>query len=75
MYNEPTVSQTDVKKAIKDIRMSNMNKLIFGRLNINSLRNKFDLFNEKVKGCARVSYIFLWYLRLNWMIVSPKLNF
>ena len=27
-----------------------MNKLIFGHLNINSLRNKFDLFSEQVKG-------------------------
>ena len=48
--NDPTVSQSDVKKALKDIRISNMNKLIFGHLNINSLRNKFDLFSEQVKG-------------------------
>ena len=27
-----------------------MNKLIFGLLNINSLRNKFGLFSEQVKG-------------------------
>ena len=38
------------KKALKDIRVSNMNKLIFGLLNINSLRNKFDLFSEQVNG-------------------------
>ena len=50
MSNDPTVSQSDVKKALKDIRISNMNKLIFGDLNINSLRNKFDLFSEQVKG-------------------------
>ena len=49
MSNDPTVSQSDVKKALKDIRISNMNKLIFGHLNINSLRNKFDLFSEQVK--------------------------
>ena len=48
--NDSTVSQSDVKKAFKDIRISNMNKLIFGYLNINSLRNKFDLFSEQVKG-------------------------
>ena len=48
--NDPIVSQSDVKKALKDIRISNMNKLIFGHLNINSLRNKFDLFSEQVKG-------------------------
>ena len=50
MSNCPTVSQSDVKKALKDIRISNMNKLIFEHLNINSLRNKFDLFSEQVKG-------------------------
>ena len=50
MFNKPTVSQSDVKKAFKDIRISNMNKLIFGHLNINSLRNKFDFFSEQVKG-------------------------
>ena len=50
MSNDPTVSQSDVKKALKDIRISNLNKLIFGHLNINSLRNKFDLFSEQVKG-------------------------
>ena len=50
MSNDPTVLQSDVKKALKDIRISNLNKLIFGHLNINSLRNKFDLFSEQVKG-------------------------
>ena len=48
MSNDPTVSQSDGKKALKDIRISNMNKVIFGHLNINSLRNKFDLFSEQV---------------------------
>ena len=48
--NDSTFSQSDVKKALKDIRISNMNKLIFGHLNINSLRNKFDLLSEQVKG-------------------------
>ena len=69
--NDPTVSQSDVKKALKDIRISNMNKLIFGHLNINSLRNKFDLFSEQVKGSIDILMV----SRLNWIIVSPKLNF
>ena len=47
--NDPTVLQSDVEKALKDIRISNMNKLIFGHMNINSLRNKFDLSSEQVK--------------------------
>ena len=50
----PNVLQIDVKKAIKDIRISNMNKLMFGHLNINSLRNKFDLFSEQVKGSINI---------------------
>ena len=50
MSNDTTVSQSDVKKALKDIRIGDMSKLIFGHLNINSLRNKFDLFSEQVKG-------------------------
>ena len=49
MSNDPTVSQSDGEKALKDIRISNMNKIIFGYLNINSLRYKFDLFSEQVK--------------------------
>ena len=50
MSNDSTFSQSDVKKALKDIRINNMNKLIFGHLNINSLRNKFDLLSEQIKG-------------------------
>ena len=48
--NDSTFSHSDVKKALTDIRISNMNKLVFGHLNINSLRNKFDLLSEQVKG-------------------------
>ena len=69
--NDPTVSQSDVKRALKDIRISNMNKLIFGHLNINSLRTNLIFLVNKLK----VPKIFLWYQKLNWMIVPPKLNF
>ena len=48
--NYSAFSQSDAKKALKNIRISNMNKLIFGHLNINSLRNKFDLLSKQVKG-------------------------
>ena len=40
------VLKSDVKKSLKSIRISNINKLIFGHLNINSLRNKFDIPRE-----------------------------
>ena len=40
----------DPKQILKNIRNSNVNKLTFGHLNINSLRNKFDQLTEMVKG-------------------------
>ena len=69
--NDPTVSQSDGKKALKDIRVSNMNKLLFGHLNIKSLRNKFDLFSEPVKGSIDILMVSETKLK----IVSLKLNF
>ena len=50
MFNDSTFSQSDVKKALKNICIRNTNKLIFGHLNINSLKNKFDLLSKQVKG-------------------------
>ena len=50
VFNDSTFSQSDVKKALKNICISNTNKLIFGHLNINSLKNKFDLLSKQVKG-------------------------
>ena len=39
-----------LKSLFKNICISNINKLIFGHLNIKSIRNKFDVLSEKVKG-------------------------
>ena len=50
VFNDSTFWQSDVKKALKDIRTSNSNKLTFGHLNINSSRNKFALLSAQVKG-------------------------
>ena len=45
-----TVLQQDVKKSLKNICISNINKLMFGHLNINSLRNKFGILrSEQIK--------------------------
>ena len=41
---------SDAKKAFRNVRISNINRLIFGHLNFNSLRNKFDLLCEQIKG-------------------------
>ena len=38
-----------VSNALKDIRASNINRLIFGHLNIKSLRNKFNFLCEQIK--------------------------
>ena len=35
-----------------------MNNLIFEQLNINSLRNKFDVFSDQVKGSLDIQMIF-----------------
>ena len=47
VYNDYT---PDPKQTLKNIRNSNINKLTFGHLNINSLRNKFDQLTEMVRG-------------------------
>ena len=48
--DDSTILHSDVKKSLKNIRNTNINKLIFGHLNINSLKNKFDILSEQVKG-------------------------
>ena len=45
-----TTMFSDAKKALRNVRFTNINRLIFGHLNINSLRNKFDLLCEQIKG-------------------------
>ena len=60
MYNGEdvsNVSHSDTQHVLKDIRKSNVNKLIFGQLNINSLRNKFDMVSELIKGFVDVFMI------------------
>ena len=52
------ISNSDAKQVLKGIRISDVNKLIFGQLNINQLRNKFDML------------MYLTYLRQKLMIVN-----
>ena len=47
--HDSTVLQSDVKESLKNICISNINKLIFGHLNVNSLRNKFDFVSVQIK--------------------------
>ena len=46
----PQLLFADAKKALRNVRISNINRLRFGHLNINSLRNKFYLLCEQIKG-------------------------
>ena len=53
MENVSNTSTTIVSNAtstLKDIRVTNINRLIFGHLNINSIRNKFNFLCEQIKG-------------------------
>ena len=47
--NASIAGVSDAKKTLKNINISNINKLIFGYLNINSLKNKSDLSTNKSK--------------------------
>ena len=48
------VSSLDVKQVLRGIRKSNINRLVFGQLNINSLRSKFDMLIKMIKGFVDV---------------------
>ena len=66
MENISNISTTIVSNDIstlKDIRVSNINRLIFGHLNTSSLRNKFNLLFQQIKWFV---YIF--------MLSESKLN-
>ena len=49
---------TNAKRILRDIRTSNINRLVFGHLNINSLRTKFDFLCEQIEGSIDVFMIF-----------------
>ena len=51
------VSHSDAQQAWKDILKSNVNKLIFGQPNINSLSNKFGMVSELIKGFVDIFMI------------------
>ena len=47
----------DCKNTLKATRDENVNKLIFARLNINSVKNKFEELISQVKGTVNVLMI------------------
>ena len=40
---DETVKEEDVKSSLCNLKLRNLNRLIFGQININSIRNKFEL--------------------------------
>ena len=48
---------SDCNNTLKSLRKDNLNKLIFVHLNINSIRNKFELLSEQSKGNVDVLMI------------------
>ena len=43
--------------SIRDVRKRNLKRIILGHLNINSIRNKFDLLGDKIKGNVDIMVI------------------
>ena len=43
------VDKINVNAELRSVRVKNLNKLIIGHLNINSLRNKFELLMHQIK--------------------------
>ena len=46
-----------VFKSLRDVRIKNLNRIVLAHLNINSLRNKFDLLTDQIKGNVDVLVI------------------
>ena len=47
-------STDSYEENLKDIRKKNLRNIVIGHFNINSLRNKFDLLVEQIKGIIDV---------------------
>ena len=57
---------------LQNLRIRNIDKIIFGHLNINSIRNKFELFTDLVAG--RVDIILISETKLNDSFPVPQFN-
>ena len=50
VQDTPMASSSSALNELKEIRVKNLNRLIFGHLNINSLRNKIELLTDQIRG-------------------------
>ena len=57
-------------KILKNLRLKNLEKVIIGHININSLRNKFELLTEMLR-----ELICCWFQKQSLIIYSQTLNF
>ena len=48
--DENDESATDCKMFFKSLGTSNPDNLVFAHLNINSIRNKFEMLSDQIKG-------------------------
>ena len=55
--NASNTTVTNATRALRNICIINMNRLVLGHLNINSLRTKFDFLCEQIKGSIDVFMI------------------
>ena len=55
--SESNAGDVVVFKSLKDVRIKNLNRIVLAHLNINSLRNKFDLLIDQIKGNVDVLVI------------------
>ena len=55
--SESNAGDVVVFKSLKDVRIKNLNRIVLPHLNINSLRNKFDLLTDQIKGNVDVLVI------------------
>ena len=55
--SESNAGDVVVFESLKDVRIKNLNRIVLAHLNINSLRNKFDLFKDQIKGNVDVLVI------------------
>ena len=55
--SESNAGDVVVFESLQDVRIKNLNRIVLAHLNINSLRNKFDLFKDQIKGNVDVLVI------------------
>ena len=71
--NASNTISTNAKRTLRYIRTSNINRLLFGHLSMNSLRTKFDFLCKQIEGSIDVFMISEW--KLDDMTVFHTVNF